>query len=109
MTKVWIQIKTPSGIKKAGYVQNRIFYVPRKEKYVYYKYEGIGFNKELIDKFVTYGHINIVKVQLSNRWYDLTPQEIKEKGIVIDNKGEKQYLIPLSYLKQKGGLKNDDN
>jgi predicted nucleic acid-binding Zn-ribbon protein len=90
-----LRVRTPQGSKFGGIVDKDILKIFRKPSHIYYKYNGFGFNKELIDNLNKLGTIKVVRVYFADSIYEINLKEIA-KSEVVKWQGEEQYIVSIN-------------
>jgi len=72
------------------------FVTERREEHFFRKYQGFGFNQELVESLLKKGISKIIVKYEDRETYLTSPREVKEEGNLYQAEGyEFQYIMPL--------------
>ena len=100
------------GNRYAGYIKNGVFVVRRtKAEHLFKIWEGLGFNKQLIERFVERGQVLSIAVQYFDGVKEMvlttTPLHVALVAIEWTNAKDirdNQFILPLKEFVEKESL-----
>ncbi len=103
------------GNRYAGYVKNGVFVVRRtKAEHLFRLFEGLGFNKKLIDRFTETGTVFSIEVQyfdgVKEKVLTTTPLHVALVATEWTNAKDIkdiQYVLPLEEFEEKESLQEE--
>ena len=101
------------GNRYAGFIEKGTFVTSRrKTKHLFRIHQGLGFNHDLIDRFVETGMVQNIKVlyndETKEKILNTTPLHIALVGIEWSNPKDikdKQYILPLTDFEETEVIK----
>jgi len=77
----------------------------RKQKHFFIKYQGWGFNRELINKLISLNIQEIILIYRNSNntetLFRITPKEVRERGIKIkESYFEDQLIVEVKYFRR---------